>query len=159
MIFITLGSQKFQFNRLLKSVDKLVKDGIIKDKIFAQTGYSDYEPTNYEYKPFLSREEFTKVIDETDIVITHGGTGAVVGALKANKKVIAIPRKKEYGEHVDNHQKQLIRQFEKNNLIYGLENCDELGEAIEYVKNHTFNFFQSNTGKIVESIKSYIEQI
>ena len=27
MIFITLGSQKFQFDRLLKEVDRLIADG------------------------------------------------------------------------------------------------------------------------------------
>ena len=41
MIFITLGSQKFQFNRLLKTVDELVERGIIKEEVFAQIGYSD----------------------------------------------------------------------------------------------------------------------
>lgn len=49
MIFITLGSQKFQFNRLLKAVDELVAAGKIKDEVFAQIGYSDYKPMNYKY--------------------------------------------------------------------------------------------------------------
>ena len=40
MIFITLGSQKFQFNRLLKAIDKLVEQGKIKEEVFAQIGIS-----------------------------------------------------------------------------------------------------------------------
>ena len=36
MIFITLGSQKFQFNRLLKKVDDLIESGVIKEEVFAQ---------------------------------------------------------------------------------------------------------------------------
>ena len=43
MIFITLGSQKFQFNRLLKAVDDLIEHKKIQDEVFAQTGYSDYQ--------------------------------------------------------------------------------------------------------------------
>lgn len=35
MIFITLGSQKFQFNRLLKAIDKLIEQGKIKEEVFA----------------------------------------------------------------------------------------------------------------------------
>ena len=31
MIFITLGSQKFQFDRLLKEVDRLIADGVIQE--------------------------------------------------------------------------------------------------------------------------------
>ena len=49
MIFITLGSQKFQFNRLLEEVDKLIEQGIITEEVFAQIGYSDYKPKNYKY--------------------------------------------------------------------------------------------------------------
>ena len=37
MIFITLGSQKFQFNRLLKAIDKLIADGKITDEVFAMS--------------------------------------------------------------------------------------------------------------------------
>ena len=61
MIFITLGSQKFQFNRLLKAVDELVAAGKIKDEVFAQIGYSDYKPMNYKYEQFLDREKFSKI--------------------------------------------------------------------------------------------------
>ena len=44
MILVTVGSQKFQFNRLLQEIDKLIEEGIIKEKVFAQIGVSDYIP-------------------------------------------------------------------------------------------------------------------
>lgn len=47
MIFITLGSQKFQFDRLLKEVDKLVGEQFINQEVFAQIGYSKYKPKNF----------------------------------------------------------------------------------------------------------------
>ena len=53
MIFITLGSQKFQFDRLLKEVDRLIADGVIQEKVFAQIGASEYLPQNYTYERFL----------------------------------------------------------------------------------------------------------
>ncbi|MBT9012995.1 beta(1,3)galactosyltransferase EpsH, partial [Lactobacillus delbrueckii subsp. bulgaricus] len=103
MIFITLGSQKFQFDRLLKEIDKLVVAKKLNDEIFAQVGYSTYKPKHYQYKAFLDREEFAKWEGKADIVITHGGTGAIIGAVKKGKKVIAVPRLARYGEHVDDH--------------------------------------------------------
>ena len=57
MIFVTLGSQKFQFNRLLKAIDGLE----VEEEIFAQIGYSDYIPVNYSYKTFLDRNEFNEI--------------------------------------------------------------------------------------------------
>ena len=110
-IFITLGSQKFQFNRLLKEIDRLVENDTIKDEIFAQIGYSDYKPKNYNYKLFLDRNEFSEIMDKCDKVITHGGTGAIIGAIKNDKKVIAVPRLRKFGEHVDDHQLQIIKEF------------------------------------------------
>ena len=47
MIFVTLGTQKFQLNRLLKLIDEYIEKGIIKDEVFAQIGNTDYIPVNY----------------------------------------------------------------------------------------------------------------
>lgn len=48
-IFITLGSQKFQFNRLLKAVDELCEKGTVDaEDVFAQIGYSDYLPKKFQ---------------------------------------------------------------------------------------------------------------
>lgn len=159
MIFVTLGSQKFQFNRLLKSVDELIENGTIDEEVFAQTGYSDYKPRFYQYKPFLDRDEFSDWEGRADIVITHGGTGAIIGAVKKGKKVIAIPRLAKYGEHVDDHQTQLIAEFKEQDLICGLDDCDQLADGIRYVKRHKFNSYVSNTNKIINSIEEYIASL
>ena len=158
MIFITLGSQKFQFNRLLKAIDEQVAEGRIGDCIFAQIGASDYKPKHYEYKNFLDREEFTSWTDKADIVITHGGTGAIIGAVKKGKKVIAVPRLAEYGEHVDDHQLQLIGQFKDLDLICECLDCNALWKAIEIVKVTDYKEYQSNTNKIIQSIEEFIER-
>ena len=157
MIFITLGSQKFQFNRLLKAVDELVAAGKIKDEVFAQIGYSDYKPTNYKYEQFLDREKFSQIMDKAEIVITHGGTGAIIGAVKKGKKVIAVPRLARYGEHVDDYQLQLVGQFKELNLICECQDCAKLEEAMRTVKSTTYNQYQSNTQVIIDDITKFIE--
>lgn len=158
MIFITLGSQKFQFNRLLKAVDELIEKDVVTDEVFAQSGYSDYEPKHYKYKQFLDRDEFGEMEAKADIVITHGGTGAIIGAVKNGKKVIAVPRLVKYGEHVDNHQLQIIAQFKEQNLICGIDDCDELANALSYVAGHEFDSYVSNTQTIINSIEKFIEE-
>lgn len=158
MIFITLGSQKFQFNRLLKTIDSLIEEGIITDKVFAQTGYSDYLPHHYEYQAFLDRETFKSMGSQCDILITHGGTGAIIGGVKNGKKVIAVPRLAKYGEHVDDHQKQIIEQFKEQDLIYGCEDCSEIAYALSFVQTHKFLAYKSNTQMIINNIERFIEQ-
>ena len=159
-IFITLGSQKFQFNRLLIAVDKLCEKNIIcGDDVFAQTGYSDYVPRNFSYNNFLDREEFSVEMGKADIVITHGGTGAIIGAVKKGKKVIAVPRRAKYGEHVDDHQLQLVGQFKELDLICECDDTNELADAIEKVKYTKNAVYKSNTEQILNSIEKYIKTL
>ncbi|EDP10482.1 PssE/Cps14G family polysaccharide biosynthesis glycosyltransferase [Amedibacillus dolichus] len=159
MIFITLGSQKFQFNRVLIKIDELVEKGLLKEQVFAQIGYSDYKPKFYEYKDFLDREDFFKKMELSNIVITHGGTGAIIGALKKEKKVIAIPRLAKYGEHVDDHQIQIINEFESLNLIEPVYNIDKLSDAINSILTRKYATYKSNTTNIINDIKKFLEEI
>ena len=159
MIFITLGSQKFQFDRLLKAVDDLVERGVITEDVFAQSGYSTYVPQHYPIKPFLNREEFAEKQEQADIVITHGGTGAIIGAVKKGKKVIAVPRLAKYGEHVDDHQLQLVGQFKSQNLICDVQNCEELESALRYVQTAEFQAYTSNTETIINDIESFLRSM
>ena len=156
MIFVTLGSQKFQFNRLLKQIDVCIAQGIMSDKVVAQIGYSTYVPQKYEYIQFMDREQFTNTIDNSDIVITHGGTGVIVNAIKKGKKVIAVPRLAQYGEHVDDHQLQLLHQFDELGLICVCYDLDRLGEMYRQIGGMTFNKYVSNTKVIIQSIEEYL---
>lgn len=157
MIFVTLGSQKFQFNRLLKELDKLIEEKKINEEVFAQIGYSDYKPQHFKYKEFVDRDEFKEIMDKCDVVIAHGGTGAIITAVKKDKKVIAIPRLAKYGEHVDDHQIQLVDEFKELNLIYPVYDEKELGKAINEIRDMQFEKYVSNTKTIIDDIESFIE--
>lgn len=157
MIFVTLGSQKFQFNRLLKELDRLIEENKINEEVFAQIGYSDYKPQHFEYKEFVDRDEFKDIMDKCDIVIAHGGTGAIITAVKKDKKVIAIPRLAKYGEHVDDHQIQLVDEFKELNLIYPVYDEKEFGKAINEIRNMQFDQYVSNTENIINDIERFIE--
>lgn len=125
--------------------------------MFAQIGYSDYLPQNYQYKKFLNRDEFAEMEGKADVVITHGGTGAIIGAVKKGKKVIAFPRLAMYGEHVDDHQIQLIEQFNEMKLIYSCNDVQELKTAIEEVRTKKYDDYHSNTAVIINSIENFLD--
>ena len=156
MIFISVGSQKFQFNRLLAEIDRLIENNTITDKVFAQIRNSDYKPRNYKYVDFVTQDDFNKLIEKSDIIITHGGTGVIINSIKKGKKVIAIPRLSKYKEHVDDHQIQLINEFKELNLIEAIHEVDELEKAIKKIKEKRYNKYISNTSKIVESIEKFL---
>ena len=157
MIFVTLGSQKFQFNRMLVEIDRLIEEGKITDKVFAQIGASDYKPKNFKYKDFLTQDEFKDYMKNANLVIKHAGTGAIVTALKNDKLVIAIPRLARFGEHVDDHQIQLINEFKELNFIEPVYEIEQLGNALELVKKNKYNKYISNTKNIISDIEGFIE--
>ncbi|MCR5573159.1 MAG: glycosyl transferase, partial [Candidatus Saccharibacteria bacterium] len=86
MIFVCVGSREYQFDRLLKELDHLVENGTIKERVIAQIANSSYIPINYEYVRFLDKAVFEKYQNEADLIISHGGTGALIGALKKRKQ-------------------------------------------------------------------------
>lgn len=156
MIFVTLGSQKFQFDRLLAELDRLIETGIITQPVFAQTGYSTYTPKHFTAQAFLDRDGFSEKMDQAALVITHAGTGAIIGAVKKGKKVIAIPRLSKYGEHVDDHQTQIVAQFNEMDLILGLEDTTQLEAALLEIPNRQFQSYQSNTHRIIADIEEFL---
>jgi len=156
MIFVTVGSQKFPFDRLLKKVDQLAADGIISEEVFAQTGVSGYHPQHCRWQPFYDRVDFAKLVEGCDIMITHGGTGAIISAVKRGKKVIAVPRLARYGEHVDDHQLQLLQQFDELNLICVCPDENRLPEALQTVRTHRYDSYRSNTEAYITSLDELI---
>lgn len=136
MIFVTVGSRNYPFDRLFKKLDELYEKGIIKDKMFAQLGTSTYKPKHFEYKNFISPEEFDEYIKKSDIVISHGASGSIMKALNANKKVIVVTRLEKYGEHINDHQIQNNEAFASNKyvLMADLE-LDDLGECFKKIKS------------------------
>lgn len=157
MIFVTVGSQKFQFNRLLQKIDELKDEGIITEDVFAQTGASDYIPQNYAYENFLDRTAFAQKISECDKVITHGGTGVIIGAVKKGKKVLAVPRLAKFGEHVDDHQLQLLKQFDELGIIIACYELDELEDKYKELCEAQLNPYNSSTDAVIESIDQFIQ--
>ena len=159
MIFVTVGSQKFQFNRLLKEIDELIENKVINEEVFAQIGVSDYKPQNYKYKEFVTQDEFNKYLDKARLIITHAGTGVIVNAIKKGKKVIGIPRLSKFGEHVDDHQIQLLNEFANMNLIETCIDEKELKEKIQQIDNKEFKKYDSNNENFIKDIKEYIRKI
>lgn len=148
MIFVTVGTHEQQFNRLIKEVDRLKGEGLIQDDVFIQTGFSDYEPVHCQWKALISYDEMNRYIDEADIVITHGGPATFMGSLIKGKKTIVVPRLKEFGEHVNNHQLEFVVKVKK--IYETLEIIVEIGDLedtiIDFlmIENSEFKFISNN---------------
>ena len=159
MIFISLGTQKFQFDRLLRHVDELIEEGFINEPVFAQIGNSTYQPKNYDFSNFLTQADFEEKIRESTIFLTHGGVGSITTGLKYKKKVVVYPRLAEFGEHIDDHQTQITAKYKELGYVLTASNknelVDALMESLTFVSK--FNGMMAND-VISKKIDIYIEE-
>lgn len=161
MIFVTVGGRPYPFDRLFEKIDNLISDGIINDEVFAQIGTAKYIPKSYQFTKYISQEEFTNKINKADVVITHGASGSIMKALNAKKKVIAVTRLKEYGEHIDNHQVQMNKAFGDNKYVVPVFELDELGDAYLSVingKNDLKEWVNEDRMSVINLIDDYIKE-
>lgn len=159
MIFVTVGTQKFEFNRLIEKVDELIETGVIQDEVFGQIGVCSYKPKHYEYKTFIPKDIMQDKLSNADIIITHAGTGIIMTGLRLGKKVIAVPRKAEYGEHVDDHQIEIVRQLSGDGIIEGVSDVSELGEAYKNALTKTYKPYVSTRKFVIEQIDQWIQEL
>ena len=160
-IFVTVGSRNYPFDRLFVKLDELYEQEIIKGKMFAQVGTSTYQPKHYDYKDFISQEEFTKKIQWADIVVSHGASGSIMQALNAGKKVIAVTRLEKYGEHINDHQIQNNEAFASNGYVIAVFEMNELGTAFQAFYNGTDNtrpWINKDPLSIVKMVDQFIEE-
>lgn len=159
MIYVAVGTQKFQFNRLLSKMDKLIADGLIDEEVFAQIGYSDYKPQNYRFKDFLSKDEYDTWVKKCDLLITHGGVATIMEGLQYNKPVIVVPRLSKYDEHVDNHQIQIAEAFSSQNFVLMCDENADIGKIIEQARVHSFSKYVSKRAVVTKTIRDFLSSV
>ena len=159
MILVTLGTQDKKFYRLLNVIQKVIDDGIIKDKVIVQAGYScDYKSNDMEILNLVSIDKFKKLISGCDILITHGGVGSIISGLKENKKIIAVPRLKKYKEHTNDHQVQIVDNFASEGYILKLDDGEDLSYIIENINDFIPKKYKSNHTDFIKRVDVEIEK-
>jgi len=158
MIFVVLGTQKFQLNRLLQKLDDYVEQGLIKDEVYAQIGNSTYKPRNYSYKEFFDKKEFDETIGKSDVVIAHSGVGTIITAIHAQKPVVVFPRLAKYKEHVDDHQLEIAKAFEMKKYVLCCYEDDDLLEIIDKSRSYDFDEYVSQQKQIIGIIRNFLDE-
>lgn len=163
MIFVTVGTHEQPFNRLIKCIDKMVEEGKIDEKVIIQKGYTEFEPKYCESYKLISFDDMQRYIQEARIVITHGGPASFFAPLSIGKIPIVVPRKKEYNEHVNNHQLEFLKEVKKRmqNIIVAESESDVENAIINYAEKvqELSAEMVSNNKKFNLGLKEIIKEI
>ena len=157
MIFVTVGTHEQPFNRLVKAVDELKRDGVITEDVIIQTGFSTYEPKYCHWSKLIPYQQMIKNVEDARIVITHGGPASFVMPLQIGKTPIVVPRQKKYDEHVNDHQVEFARNVaERMGTIIPVEDISDLGKIIKNYDEIVANMghgMSSNNRKFCEELE------
>lgn len=132
MIFVTVGTHEQPFNRLIEYMDHLISNNFITEEVIMQTGYSTYQPQYCQWSRLLPYTDMVRYVAAARIIITHGGPSSFIMPLQIGKIPIVVPRRKEYNEHVNDHQVNFCREVSKRmgNIIV-VEDMNRMEEMIE----------------------------
>ncbi len=160
MILVMLGTQNNDFHRLLEEIEKNIENGNINEEVVVQAGFTKYKSDKMKIFSLTSKEKLEDLIKKANLVITHAGVGSIEMALEQNKKVIAVPRLKKFGEHVNDHQKDIERKLDEKGCLIGIDDVSKLGIALKKVKKFIPKKYEkSNSDEIIYIIKTFIDKI
>lgn len=128
-VFATVGtSPSYPFDRLVRS---LTQASLVRP-VTIQHGISAERPVGATMHDFLPFDQMNRHVADADVVVTHGGIGSVLLALSHRKRLVVMPRRHAFGEHVDDHQLAFASRLQEAGLATVVENEDQLTAFLEH---------------------------
>ena len=112
MILVILGDTNQPFPRLMKSVLKQVDVGKIIDEVILETS-RDCLSRQVKVVDSLTKEKREQLITQAHLIITYVGADIIRSGLRQRKKIIVIPRLKNYEETLNNNERLLVNVLER----------------------------------------------
>jgi UDP-N-acetylglucosamine transferase subunit ALG13 len=126
VIFVTLGTLHFPFDRLLHALEGLPGD----EELIVQCRAPGRLPAWACSVPDLPFDELVKTMRAARVVVCHAGVGSVLTALANGKRPVTVPRLARLGEAVDDHQLAFARRLAEAGLVTLVEDPAELAHAV-----------------------------
>jgi UDP-N-acetylglucosamine transferase subunit ALG13 len=159
MILVLLGTFTIEFKRPLVEIEKLCAEGKLTEEIIVQNGHTKFSSPHFKMFPFIQPDLLDQLYDKARIIITHAGTGSIIKGLKKGKKIIAIARLEKKGEHIDDHQLEILNEFARSGYILPWHESDDLEQVLQKVNNFTPKVYNSQKEKILNFLQNYIDSL
>jgi beta-1,4-N-acetylglucosaminyltransferase len=161
MIFVTVGNDFRGFDRLLKKMDEIAP--LVPSEIVTQRGYSKYLPKNTKHFDFVSMNKAIEYIQKSQLVVSHAGIGTIILCKEYGIPILIVPRRKGYGEHMNDHQMEIAKALEErgDENIHVIYQEDQLGESISKIlkagrrDRPAENFGKAN---LIKTIKEFVNR-
>ena len=161
MIFVTVGNDFRDFSRLIKKVDEITPH--LSHEVIIQKGYSRYCPQNTRHFDFVPIDTAMEYVKMSELVISHAGIGTIILCKEYGIPIIILPRRKKYGEHMNDHQMEIAQMLEERgegniHVIYEENQLEE--RVLEVLRNKEGRTPIKNLGRmnLIATIREFIEK-
>jgi UDP-N-acetylglucosamine transferase subunit ALG13 len=151
MIFVTVGTNHFPFDRLLHVVERLVD---VDEELIVQHGPSHVRPRNARCVEFLPFREVLAHVRRARVVVSHAGIGSILLSLAEGKHPIVVPRRACFGETTDDHQVESARRLEASGLVTAV--CDPSDLPAALCAHHEPAPTPAGEARLILELRDYI---
>lgn len=157
MIFVTIGTSKFSFHRLIKEMDRIAAK--IDEKVIIQIGVTEYVPKNAEYFRFAPKKDIEKLCQKARIIVCHDGAGSIMTAFQFNKPVVVVPRMLRHEECEYDSKSDLARELEGRQIIKVVWDIRDLENMIKSVGEGGHYNMKSERDSLVHKLREHINSV
>jgi len=145
-IFVTVGTRREPFKRLIQAVEGLVKKGFIKERVIVQKGHTNCTSDCLDIFDFCTPERIEELIRSAKYVITQESAGIGTQCLKYETKFLVMPRRYEYGEVPSKSDMNEDLHFKMEEMGYTkvVHTVSELEDAIKEIDHLKVGFAFDN---------------
>jgi UDP-N-acetylglucosamine transferase subunit ALG13 len=151
VIFVTLGTQAYPFDRLLRALEG------VGEELVVQGGPATFRPTGATWFDFLEYAPLLEHVRRARVVVSHAGVGTVMTAVAEGKRPVVVPRLHRYGEAVDDHQLPIARRLAESGLVRLVEDPGQLAAVLAETPPAPASF--SGEGGIVADLRAYLLEV
>ena len=108
-LFVALGTSDRPMTRLLRWLDELIEAHAIAGPVLVQGALGGYLPRHFRSVPVLPEHVLIDHLQRAQRVLCHGGCGVLGTCMKLGRRPLAIPRRADAGEAINDHQIMLCR--------------------------------------------------
>ncbi len=159
MIFVITGTEAFPFNRLLIELDRLKETNQLNDEIFIQSGSCTYKPKHCKSDAWLPFNAMCDNINKAEMVIAHAGAGTTLLCLELGKTPIIVTRRKQFNEHLDDHQVPFAKMMEQLDYALVAYDVGEIKDCIGRLSSggNNSNSYQKDNTDLVNYLNRWFE--
>jgi len=156
MIYVTVGTMFLDFPRLIRAMDTVAAD--TEERVIVQVGLGTTLPLHCEHFEFKPRDEVLAIQREARVIVCHAGIGSVLDALHVRRPFIVVPRRRKFGEHMNDHQMDLAKAVERRGWGTAVYDTEELPRACGAPKPFPAAY-QPGKAQLVAAVRDFVRQV